>query len=215
MVRANEKRDEYNIMKIGPRYKICKRLGNGVFEKCQTQKYTLREPQRKTGGRRPRMLSDYGKQLIEKQRVRFTYGITEKQLAKYVREAIATKGTESTEMLFETLESRLDNVVFRIGLAPTRRAARQMVTHGHIKVNGKKVSIPSYITKEKDVISVASRSKDSKLFEGLGDRLAETTRPVWVEVNVKKMEGTLKNTPSRQNTETMLDLGVVLEFYSR
>lgn len=202
-------------MKVGPRYKICKRLGNGVFEKCQTQKYMLRETQRKMTGKRPRMLSDYGKQLIEKQRVRFTYGITEKQLSRYVKEAVATKGTESAEMLFETLESRLDNVVFRMGLAPTRRAARQMVTHGHIKVNGKKVTIPSYITKEKDVVSVASRSKGSKLFEGLTDRLTETARPIWVTMDVKKMEGSLKNVPSRQNTETMLDLGVVLEFYSR
>ena len=131
-------------MKTGPRYKICKRLGNGVFEKCQTQKFTLSESRRSFQGRRPRQISDYGKQLLEKQRVRFTYGITEQQFVNYVNSATKKEG-DAAATLLSTLERRLDNVVYRLGLAPTRRAARQMVVHGHILVNGKKAAIPSHV----------------------------------------------------------------------
>lgn len=204
-------------MITGPRYKICKRLGNGVFEKCQTQKYTLSESRRKSGqgGRRPRALSDYGKQLLEKQRVRFTYGITEKQLATYVQKAMKKKGTEATETLLSMLERRIDNVVFRLGLAPTRRAARQMVVHNHILVNGKKAAVPSHIIEVSDVVSVRERSKKSSLFEGMKERLAEWSVPTWLIFNNKKMEGSVKSEPSKQNTETMFDLRVVMEYYSR
>src|SRR5210317_1648441 len=138
MAQDHLKLDEYNNMKVGPQYKVCKRLGNGVFEKCQTQKFTLSEGKKSFKmGKRPRQMSDYGKQLIEKQRVRYTYGITEKQLVNYVKGSAQKEG-DATDTLLETLERRLDNVVYRLGLAPTRRAARQMVVHEHIRVNGKK-----------------------------------------------------------------------------
>jgi small subunit ribosomal protein S4 len=202
-------------MKVGPRYKVCKRLGNGVFEKCQTQKYALSEGKKTfSAGRRPRQLSDYGKQLLEKQRVRYTYGITEKQLTKYVKEAVAKDG-EATEAILSTLERRLDNIVYRIGLAPTRRAARQMVVHGHILVNGKKAAIPSHIIKQDDVITVKESSKNTSLFADLTDRQSDMRTPTWLTFNVKKMEGVVKNMPNKDNTETMFDLGVVMEYYSR
>jgi len=204
-------------MKVGPRYKVCKRLGNGVYEKCQTQKFTLSEARKKTRmtGRRPRQLSDYGKQLIEKQRVRVTYGITEKQLVKYVKGASQKKGSEVTAELLSTLERRLDNIVYRVGLAPTRRAARQMVVHGHILVDGKKAAIPSHVIKEGEKISVRDKSKDSSLFEAFKDRQADMSVPTWMTFNSKKMEATLKAEPTKDNTETMFNLGVVMEYYSR
>lgn len=205
------------FMIIGPRYKICKRLGNGVFDKCQTQKFSVAESRKKAGGKdsRPRMLSDYGKQLLEKQRVRFTYGITESQLAKYVEESSIAKGGNHADTLLRMLECRLDNIVYRMGLAPTRRAARQAVVHGHVAVNGKKVTIPSYSVSEKDTVSIRERSRTSPLYEGAKERIQEWTRPMWLTFDIKKFEGTLKNTPSKENTDTVFNLSAVLEYYSR
>ena len=201
-------------MKTGPRYKICKRLGNGVFEKCQTQKFTLSESRRSFQGRRPRQISDYGKQLLEKQRVRFTYGITEQQFVNYVNSATKKEG-DAAATLLSTLERRLDNVVYRLGLAPTRRAARQMVVHGHILVNGKKAAIPSHVVKVGDTVSVRDKSRESSLFTDLADRQAEWKAPSWLTFNVKKMEGAVKSEPTKDNTETMFDLRIVMEYYSR
>lgn len=206
-------------MIVGPRYKVCKRLGNGVYEKCQTQKFTLSEARktagRRMGGKRPRMMSDYGKQLIEKQRVRFTYGITEKQLTKYVKNAIEGKDVDVTETLIRTLESRLDNVIYRLGMAPTRRAARQMVSHGHVMVNGKKVSIPSFSIETGDKITVREGSKDKGMFTDIADRMADHRAPAWLVFDGKKLEGSISGEPTKDNTDAMFDLTVVLEFYSR
>lgn len=216
-LKNHEECNYLNNMIVGPKYKICKRLGNGVFEKCQTQKYTLSEARRDSqrGRKRPRMLSDYGKQLIEKQRVRFTYGITERQLTRYVREAMEKKGVDVQDTILQTLEKRLDNIVFRLGLAPTRRAARQMVSHGHITVNNKKASIPSHIVSIEDTIGIRERSEKTLLFNSLKDRLTEYKIPGWLTFNEKKMEGKVKSDPTKDNTEAMFDLTVVMEFYSR
>ena len=206
-------------MKVGPRYKICKRLGSGVFEKCQTQKFVLSEARksavRKTTGRRPRTPSDYGKQLLEKQRARLTYGLTEKQLVRYVRGSGSLKGADAATQLLTALETRLDNVVYRFGLAPTRRAARQMVSHGHIRVNEKRATIPSYHIGEGDIISIREGSRDSVLFSELDEQLKERTLPIWLTFDEKKLEGSIKNSPTKETVETQLDLNVILEFYSR
>ena len=206
-------------MKTGPRYKICKRLGSSVFEKCQTQKYVLSEARRsavrRTTGRRPRAPSDYGKQLLEKQRARLTYGLTEKQLVRYVRGAGSLKGSDASTLLLQALETRLDNIVFRLGLAPTRRAARQMVSHGHIRVNTKRATIPSYHIQEGDIISVRDRSRDSVLFGELAEYLKEHRAPVWLVLDEKKLEGSIKSFPTKETVDTQLDLMIILEFYSR
>ncbi|MCH7597528.1 30S ribosomal protein S4 [Patescibacteria group bacterium] len=206
-------------MKVGPRYKICKRLGSSVFEKCQTQKFVLSESRRnavrRTTGRRPRAASDYGKQLLEKQRVRLTYGLTEKQLVRYVRSAGSLKGGNASTVLLQALETRLDNVVFRLGLAPTRRAARQMVSHGHIRVNTKRATIPSYHIQEGDNISIREGSRDGVLFSELGEYLKEHSMPAWLSFDENKLEGSIKNLPTEETVATQLDLTVILEFYSR
>ena len=203
-------------MKVGPRYKVCKRLGNGVYEKCQTQKFALAEEKKRSNrmGKRPKQLSDYGKQLLEKQRVRVTYGITEKQLVKYVKESTQKTG-EVTATLLSTLERRLDNIVYRTGLATTRRAARQMVVHGHILVDGKKAGIPSHVLKEGQKVSVREKSAKSSLFETFKERAADMSVPTWITFNSKSMEATVKSEPTKDTTETMFDLGVVMEYYSR
>jgi small subunit ribosomal protein S4 len=205
-------------MKVGPRYKIGKRLGSAVFEKCQTQKFTLSEQRSsaaKRGRRRRGGVSDYGKQLLEKQRVRFMYGITEKQLSRYVKTALKQKGETATENLLKTLETRLDNTVFRFGLAPTRRAARQMVAHGHIQVNGKKMTIPSHQVGEGDTVTVREKSKKGAMFTDFSERVKDITVPTWLKLDSKKLEGSIRGVPAKDNTETPFDMTVVMEYYSR
>jgi small subunit ribosomal protein S4 len=120
-------------MIIGPKYKICRRLGSGVFDQCQSPKFMLSEAKKtKVAKKGPRkQVSEYGQQLGEKQKIRFSYGISEKQLGNYVEEATSSKGSVASEKLFELLETRLDNTIYRLGLASTRRLARQMASHGH------------------------------------------------------------------------------------
>ncbi len=153
-------------MKTVQKYKICRRLGSGVFEKCQTPKFVMSEARhaKSSKNKRPKALSGYALQFIEKQKVRFMYNISEGQFSKYVNEAVAHKGSPTTEYLFELLETRLDNVVYRFGLAHTRRLARQLTSHGHITINGKKTTVASTRVHVGDVIAVREGSKKSPLF---------------------------------------------------
>jgi len=195
-----------------PKFKIGRRLGAGVYDKCQTPKFSASA---KSGpiGRRPKAPSEYGAQLLEKQKVRFSYGITERQLANYVRKAAHLKGAGIVPKLYESLESRLDNAVYRMGLAPSRRAARQMVSHGHFIVNGHRVTVPSYELKSGDVIQIREGSKIRKIFENLTERLKDYNAPPWITFDIESMSGKMLEKP--QNPETFLDLNAVLEFYSR
>lgn len=202
-------------MKIGPKYKIAKRLGAPIFEKTQTQKFAVSEARsamRKKGRRG--MMSDYKRQLIEKQKMRFTYGITEKQLSRYVNEAFA-QGHQPIGQLIERLESRLDNVVARLGLAKTRRLARQIVSHGHILVNGRRLNIPSHRVQVGDVISVREQSLTSPLFTEMKESLEAHRPPHWLTLDAKKFSGTKKAEPTYEPSETLFDPQQVLEYYSR
>lgn len=201
-------------MKIGPRYKIARRLGSAVFDKTQTQKFALSEAKHapKTKGKR-KQLSEYGQQLLEKQKIRYTYGVAEKQFENYVKEALATKGASSADMLHEFLEVRLDNIVYRLGLAPSRQASRQMVSHGHFLVNGKRVTVPSYRMKTGDKFAVREGSKKSVLFADLTKKLDKFVNPAWLSFDAGKMQGEVKNRPTKEGA--ILDFARVLEFYSR
>lgn len=202
-------------MIIGPKYKIAKRLGAPVFEKTQTQKFALSEARSaRNKTRRPGMMSDYKKQLIEKQKMRFGYGISEKQLSIYVHEAFE-QGNQPISSLIARLESRLDNVVFRLGLAKSRRLARQIVSHGHIHVNGRRLNIPSYKVRIGDVISVREQSKQSPLFVTLSEAIASHTAPHWLLLNAKELSGEKKAEPTYEPSETLFDPQQVLEYYSR
>src|SRR5262245_29389639 len=133
-------------MKTAQKYKICRRLGPGVFEKCQTPKFvaSLARHDKAKKDKRPKALSGYGVQFFEKQKVRLTYGLSEKQFANYIEKAVHQKAMPATDRLYELLEMRADNVVYRLGLAHTRRLARQMVSHGHFTINGVKTTVASY-----------------------------------------------------------------------
>jgi small subunit ribosomal protein S4 len=196
-----------------PKFKICRRLGPGVYDKCQTVKFTSSAKGTLPGARRPKAPTEYGAQLLEKQKVRFSYGISERQLSNYVKKVSNIKGAGTAEKLFEKLESRLDNVIYRLGLGASRRATRQMVSHGHFVVNNHRVTVPSYELKSGDVVKIREGSKTKKIFENLADRLKEYNTPVWLSFNVGTMEGKMLDKP--KNTETFLDLNAVLEFYSR
>jgi small subunit ribosomal protein S4 len=196
-----------------PKFKICKRLGAGVYDKCQTSKFSATTAAFSPNKKRPKALSEYGTQLIEKQKIRFSYGITEKQLSNYVKKASQIKGSGTAEKFYEVLETRLDNIIYRMGLGGSRRATRQMVSHGHFIVNNHRVTVPSYEIKVGDVIKVREGSKGKKIFSDLENRLKDYTAPTWVSFDQNKMEGKIISKP--QNTETFLDLNAVLEFYSR
>lgn len=195
------------------KYKICRRLGSGVYEKCQTQKYTQSEMKKTKTGKRPKQLSDYGRQLIEKQKVRFSYGISERQLGNYVEKASATKGMPVTDKLYELLETRLDNVVYRLGLASTRRFARQLVSHGHITVNGTKVTIPSLAVRSGDIIAVREGSRKSVIFADMAKKAETKMWPQWLTFKPDALQAEVVGKP--KNDEAFLELDTVLEFYSR
>lgn len=203
-------------MIIGPKYKIAKRLGAHVFEKTQTQKFALSEARsaRNKKMKRGGMMSDYKKQLLEKQKMRFTYGISEKQLSRYVQESLL-KGHQPIAQLMGRLESRLDNVVYRLGFAKTRRLARQIVSHGHIFVNGKRLDVASHAVKTGDVISVRENSKPSALFVTLSESLMTQTPLSWIKVNPKELSGSKTAEPTFEPSETMFDPQQVFEYYSR
>lgn len=201
-------------MKIGPKFKIAKRLGAPIFEKTQSQKFALSQAR---GGRklkRAGQASDYKRQLIEKQKMRFSYGITEKQLRRYVDEAIA-KSTQPVPHLMERLEARLDNTIYRLGFAKTRRFARQIVSHGHILVNGKRLTIPSHKVRVGDVISVREGSKQTGPFVNLADTHEAVGVPAWLSVDVKKLSATVTGMPIYNPAESLFDPEQVMEYYSR
>ena len=202
-------------MILGPRYKIYKRLGYSIFEKCQTQSFALskqRSDANKKKGRRN--VSDYNRQLIEKQKLRLLYGLTEKQFSTYVEKALESKANPQAT-LFGFLESRLDSVAYRMGLASTHRMARQMVSHGHLVVNGKRVTVPSYRVSPGDSITIRVGSKDSGLFQTLGEKLKEARTPSWISFDPSVMEGKLKTAPVFSDQDTAADIGAVFEYYTR
>jgi small subunit ribosomal protein S4 len=201
-------------MKIGPKYKIARRLGVAVFEKTQTQKYAMRAARKDKTSPIMRSKSEYGQGLLEKQKARMSYGVTSTQFTKYAKNAIAKKG-DSAAHLVSYLESRLDNAVLRGGLAPTRRAARQMVSHGHINVNGSRVNIPSYSVQVGDKISVRARSAAKPLFARLDETWKAVKLPAWIKLDFDKRELAIEGLPTADRAELLFDVGTVLEFYSR
>ena len=198
-----------------PKYKIARRLGPGIFEKTQTQKFALREGRRKESRERPRPKSDFGLQMLEKQKARYSYGIGERQFAKYVAEALAKKTTKTDELLFERLETRLDNVAYRLHLAPTRQAARQMVSHGHIMINDVRITIPSYNVKVGDKVKIREASAKKILFSYLFEKLKDSMPPSWLKFDAEKLVGDVQGKPKLVKSELVFDIAAILEFYRR
>ena len=165
-------------------------------------------------GKTPKKLSQYGIRLQEKQKLRFNYGITESQLIRYVKESRRAKGSTG-ELLLQLLEMRLDNVVFRLGIAPTIAAARQLILHGHILLNNQKTTIPSYQCKPKDSISVSPRKQSRQLTTNLIEGGKTTPLPPHLSLNRESMTGSVLGTVDRRAIGLQLNELLVVEFYSR
>ncbi|MDO8493522.1 MAG: 30S ribosomal protein S4 [bacterium] len=204
-------------MLVKRKYKICKRLGDGIFNKCQTPGFSRAMAPKKGAikKRPPRARSEYGNQLIEKQKVRYTYLIREKQFSNYVEKAQSTKGVKAIDHLYTLLERRLDNVVYRAGFSPSRAGSRQLVSHGHITVNGTRVTIPSYQLKIGDEVRIRDGSKDKTVFKGLTDKLKNYKMPKWLKFEADKMEIGVLSDPTPLEAGSTLNLNSVMEFYSR
>ena len=175
--------------------------------------YGNKKSNRNPGGNRRRKVSEYGAQLKEKQKVKFVYGVQEKQFHKYYLKAANMKGITGDNML-RLLELRLDNVVFRLGLAKTRRMARQIVGHGHIRVNGQKVDIPSYEVKKGDVITLRERSTQMEMFKALREGTTVLT-PKWLTFDAQNLTGTVNELPTRADIDYEVQENMIVEFYSR
>ncbi len=195
----------------GSAYKQARRVGFSISE---TGKELARRPYGpgQHGQDRKGKLSNYGEQLKEKQKVRFMYGVNERQFKKTFTEAGKMKGMHGENFL-RLLESRLDNVVYRLGLATTRRGARQLVNHGHITVNGNKVDIPSYRVAVGDVVAVKENSKDHKAIKESLEKI--TKRVEFVTFDDKKLEGKLVRLPERSELNADINESLIVEFYNR
>lgn len=195
----------------GPAYKKSRRYGFSTLENGKDLAKRPYAPGQHGAGRRKK-ISEYGIQLQEKQKIRFMYGLNEKQFRRLFDKAAKLKGVHGENFL-KLLESRLDNLVYRMGLANTRRGARQLVNHGHILVNGSKVDIPSYSCKPGDVISVKENSLDHPAIKASLENGVKT--PAYVEFDNKKLTGTYVRYPERTELSADINESLVVEFYNR
>ena len=196
----------------GSQWKRSRRLGMSILETGEELKKRPYGPGQH-GNSRKKKPSEYGKQLIEKQKLRFTYGVNERQFRRLFLMAVQDKQTVTGLAFIRILESRLDNLVFRAGIARTRAQARQFVNHGHILVNGKKVDLPSYLVKVGDVISVAEGSKDLVLIKANLDTLA--TSVPFVSVDKEKMTAKFDRKPERTEVVQEINEAQIIEYYNR
>jgi len=196
----------------GPKIKKSRRLGIALTPK--SEKYLERRPHppgQHGPSRRRGKQSDYGKQLVEKQRLQYQYNLTEKQIRKYYKAASRKQGN-TAEHLLQLIETRLDALVLRAGMARSIYQARQLVSHAHLRVNGKKVNIPSYVMRIGDVITVREKSRDLDIFPA-AQQIAST--PEYLTVDDKKLTATLSRLPERAEVPIQCEIPLVVEFYSR
>ncbi|GAA5193489.1 30S ribosomal protein S4 [Ferrimonas gelatinilytica] len=202
---------------LGPKLKLSRREGTDLFLKSGVRaidsKCKIDTVPGQHGARRAR-LSDYGVQLREKQKVRRMYGVLEKQFRNYYKDAARIKGNTG-ENLLQLLESRLDNVVYRMGFGATRAEARQLVSHKAIKVNGRVVNIPSFRVSPDDVVSVREKSQKQARIKGALEIAEQREKPTWVEVDAAKMEGTFKRLPERSDLSADINEQLIVELYSK
>ncbi|NLP37148.1 MAG: 30S ribosomal protein S4 [Firmicutes bacterium] len=203
----------------GPVCRQCRREGVKLYlkgERCYTEKCAIDRRSYAPGqhGQRRRKLSEYGLQLREKQKARRIYGVLEGQFRKYFREATRRKGIAG-ENLLQILESRLDNIIYRLGFALSRPEARQLVKHGHFAVNGRKVNIPSYQVRPGDVISVRESSKNKGRFKELAELTRNQGTMEWLEVDSENLTGKVIRLPSREEIDSPIAEHLIVELYSR
>lgn len=204
----------------GPVCRLCRRQGEKLFlkgERCVTPKCAIERrntpPGAQAHGRR-RKISERGLQLREKQKARWIYGVLERQFRKHFGTAERQPGITG-ENLLQQLERRLDNVVYRMGFADSRAQARQLVTHGHFAVDGRKTNIPSFITKPGQVISVRETARNLEYFKGLNKEMRRKSVPNWLSVDPEQLTGRVLTLPTRQDIDTRINDQAIVEYYSR
>lgn len=203
----------------GPVCRICRREGLKLFlkgDRCYTDKCAIDRRGTPPGPHRQRLSKEnqYGMQLREKQKLRKTYGVLERQFKRYFEIAEKKRGVTG-EYLLQLLERRLDNVVYRLGLGSSRAEARQLVRHGHFTVNGKKVNIPSYQVKVGDLIEVNEKSKASTKFKVLAEALSGKEPPSWLELDKENLKGKVVALPKREDIDLPVEEHLIVELYSR
>lgn len=203
----------------GPACRLCRRVGEKLFlkgERCFTPRCAIERRRTPPGNQstRRRRTSDHGIQLKEKQKARYTYGVMEAQFRRYVAEAFRRPGVTGL-FLIELLERRLDNVVFRLGFAESRRQARQLVLHGHFMVNGRGTNIPSYMVRPGEMIAWKESLKEKPFFKALTENIPKRPVPQWLSLDVNTMTGTVSSLPTEQDLQSTIDTRLVVEFYSR
>ena len=191
-----------------PVLKRCRQLGIDPVVLGYTTKESKRQPARR------RKESEYGMQLREKQKAKFIYGVLEKQFRGYYELALKREGITG-DNLMTILETRLDNVVFRLGFARTRKEARQTVTHGHITVNGKRVDIPSYRVRPGDLVAVAPKAKDLLVIKSALVSNERVSVPAWLEVDIEKLQGSVLSLPTRDQIDLDINEQLIVELYSK
>lgn len=203
----------------GPVCRLCRRVGEKLFlkgERCFTPRCAIerrRTPPGNQSGRR-RRVSDHGIQLREKQKARYIYGIMEGQFRRYMSQAFKRPGVTG-QYLLELLERRLDNAVYRLGFAESRRQARQLVLHGHFTVNGRKTNIPSYMLRPGDVIAWKESHKQRDFFKALTEDIPKRPVPSWLDLDTNNMTGNVSSVPNEEDLESAIDTRLIVEFYSR
>ena len=203
----------------GPVCRICRRHGLKLFlkgERCFGPKCAIERRNYPPGdhGQRRRKLSEYANQLKEKQKARYVYGVLEQQFRKHFGAAERRQGMTGANLL-RVLESRLDNVVYRMGFADSRKQARQLVRHGHFSVNGRRTDIPSALMKAGDAVAVMPKARQLEYFKIVGESLARKSHPAWIELDPAQMSGRVLNLPGRDEIETNVNEQLIVEFYSR
>jgi small subunit ribosomal protein S4 len=221
---------------INSKCKICRRLGVKLFlkgEKCLSPKCLMIKKSYPPGEKRKRRmssLSEYGKELREKQKLKNWYNLRERQFKKYVKETLKARRRQPTHrppaeggplvedatvLLIRKLESRLDNIVFRLGFASSRAQAKQLVSHGHFLVNGKRIDIPSHQLKKGDIIAVSPKFQKKPIAQNLKNSLKKYKTSSWLELNVEKLEGKVLNEPVIEEVAPPVEIPAIFEFYSK
>ena len=212
---------------LGPVCKLCRREGEKLYlkgERCFTPKCSIEKRSfppgqhgrtgSRGGGNRTGRESDYLRQLRAKQRARRVYGVLERQFRRYYEVALQRRGLTGLNLL-QILESRLDNVVYRLGFATSRAQARLLVTHGHFTVNGRRTDVPSMLLRDADVVAIRDGSRALEYFKGLGDLANARTSPSWLNRDTKQMSGSIQRLPERAEIDGSLNEQLIVEYYSR
>jgi small subunit ribosomal protein S4 len=206
-------RRETASSKTGEKIKLFLKGDRCLSKKCAVERRGT-APGQKTQGKARQKISEYGRQLREKQKMRKYYGVAERQFENYFREAARVPGQTGRTFL-QLLERRLDNVVYRLNLAASRAQARQLVTHRHFLVNGRRVNVPSYSLKPGDVITIVDRSKTSTVFAMNSEAARNRRHPEWLELNDADLTAKVLSLPSREQIDTPVDEQLIVEYYSR